>query len=121
MNTYEQLAELVLPLMTAYQTDVTTHDKQAIKENASVPFVHVTRASSSHIYMKPDQQWLADNVEQPHLFGRCTPRQITEQALGLITDYFNDNDVFHYFDGTNSVHRITRQSAIRAHQQWCGK
>ena len=118
MQTFDQLAALVLPLMTAYQTDVTEHDKREIEEKDGVPFVHVTRASSSHIYFKPDHEWLKANVEQPHIFGRATPREIAEQALGLMTDYFNDEDAFHYHDGTTEVTKITRDTAIQLHRDW---
>ena len=48
MNVYEELQEMSLPLLEAYETDL-THDKNWIEENPGVPFMHYTRATGTHL------------------------------------------------------------------------
>ena len=117
MNTYQQLESMVLPLMTSYQTDVTTHDKKVIDDNPGLPFIHVTRDSSSHIFPKPDLEWLKADLRQKYLFGTSTPVAIVSGDIMLLKTYFNDADAFHYCDGAK-VTRISRESAISKHEQW---
>ena len=114
---YNQLESKVLPLMSAYQTDVTTHDRREIEENAGTPFVHVTREMSSHMFMKPDKEWLDTNAPQPYLFGRSTPREIEAGNLDLLKTYFNDSDTFHISDG-HCVVQVSRAHAISTFEQF---
>ena len=115
MNAYTQLAALVLPLMTAYQTDLTEHDKRDIESKPDLPFVHVTREMSTHIYFKPEADWLDANAPQKYIFATSTPREIVQGNLNLLETYFNDSDTFHISDGL-SVIPCSRDFAISTYK-----
>jgi tRNA 2-selenouridine synthase SelU len=42
MNIYNQLEEKVQPLLQAFKTDLTKHDKETIELNPETPFLHYT-------------------------------------------------------------------------------
>lgn len=114
---YNQLENAVLPIMTHYQTDLTTHDKQEINDKPGIPFVHVSRETSTHIYFRPNREWLETNAIEPYLFGRSTPREIVAGYLDLLQTYFNDSDTFHISDG-HCVVKVSRDHAISTFKQF---
>jgi len=119
MTIFEQLEAEVLPTMTGYQADLTEHDRREIEENdIGTPFIHIARDMSTHMFMKPDTEWLTENVEQPYLFGRSTPQDIVRGDLGLITDYFKDEkDIWHYYDG-DTLQTIDQAKAAEVYGEW---
>jgi hypothetical protein len=88
MNVYKQLHEMSLPLLEAYETDLTTHDKDWIEVNPGIPFMHYTRATGTHLISFS----LAGSYPPPgtrvkYLFGTADREKILQDKLEM-QDWF---------------------------------
>ena len=88
MNVYEQLHEMSLPLLEAYESDLVTHDKDWIEVNPGIPFMHYTRATGTHLISFS----LAGSYPPPgtrvkYLFGTADREKILQDKLEM-QDWF---------------------------------
>jgi len=88
MNVYEQLHEMSLPLLEAYETDLMKHDKDWIEANPGIPFMHYTRATGTHLISFS----LAGSYPPPgtrvkYLFGTADREKILQDKLEM-QDWF---------------------------------
>ena len=103
MNVYKQLETVVLPKMTDYQTDLIKHDKEWIKANPGVPFLHYSSNTGTHIipFTKRDD-YPAKGVKVPYLFGEADREHMLKEKVE-IAKYFNKERYYakwvHYFNG----------------------
>ncbi len=87
MNVYEELQEMSLPLLEAYETDL-THDKNWIEENPGVPFMHYTRATGTHlISLGSAGSYPPPGTRVKYLFGTADREKILQDKLE-IQDWF---------------------------------
>lgn len=80
---FVQIQALALPLMSAFQSDL-EHDRAWLLSHPDTSFVHVTRASGTHIFELPQTKLLVHDHPRPHLFSVARPSEIYRQVLGLL-------------------------------------
>lgn len=84
MNIYEQLQKKSLPLLEAYETDLTTHDKNWIEENPGIPFVHYTRKFGTHlISLCPSDTYPPAGTKVKYLFGKADREKLLQDKLAM--------------------------------------
>jgi len=104
MSIFEELQAACLPLVEAYRDDLVKHDKESIGNRPGVPFIHVTRASGTHICFMPSAaDYPAPGVYVPYLFGTANRDHVLEQVV-TFADYWlrpcaEPVKLVHYFDG----------------------
>ena len=85
MNIYKQLRKKSLPLLEAYETDLAI-DQRWIEENSSVPFMHYTRATGTHLVPLPRDSstgYPAPGVRVKYLFGTADREKILQDKLEM--------------------------------------
>jgi len=88
-NVYEQLDERSLPLLEAYQTDL-THDRDWIENNPGVLFMHYTRATGTHLIpLNPSDTYPAAGTKVKYLFGMADREHILQGKLEM-QDWFEN-------------------------------
>ena len=110
---YLQLKEKVYPFMTGYQTDLTKHDRNDIRTNSGVPFLHFTRQTGTHIiFLTPAHKYPPLGEKVKYLFAYADRNHLLEQKK-IMVKYWHDssNILTHYYDGKNIV-KISSQKAI---------
>ena len=90
---HAQLAARSLPIMVAFQSDL-EHDREWLLRNPYVGFVHITTASSTHIFAIPAD--FGKNERVPYLFGHATPREIAHGEMTVIHAMDRAGSVFQY-------------------------
>jgi len=100
MEIYTELEKETLHIMTDYQKDLTTHDKNAITENAGVPFLHFTRQTGTYLtFLSTAESYPVGKVK--YLLGVSDKYQILnnkKQALYSSTIKHMTKKIC-YFDG----------------------
>lgn len=63
---YKELYSLTQGLIKHYKTDLTVHDKRIIKDNHNKPFLHITRATGTAMFVLDDCKQLdqLDRLEE---------------------------------------------------------
>jgi hypothetical protein len=83
MNVYEQLHKRSLPLLEAYETDL-THDKDWIDDNPGMAFMHYTRATGTHlISLGPSNTYPPAGTKVKYLFGMADRDKILQEKLEM--------------------------------------
>ena len=83
MSVYEQLHKKSRPLLEAYETDL-NHDKDWIKDNPRVPFLHYTRATGTHLIpLNPSDTYPPAGTKVKYLFGRADREHILQGKLEM--------------------------------------
>jgi len=92
---YKIIEKNSLPLMSAYQTDLTKIDREAIEAMPKlygklVPFVHITRDWGTHL----DEFWPVESYPKagervPYLFGTVCREELADRA-GSTVQYYVD-------------------------------
>jgi hypothetical protein len=108
---YNIIEKNSLPLMEAYQTDLTKIDREAIEAMPKlygklVPFVHITRDWGTHL----DEFWPVESYPEPgklvpYLFGSVDRQGLVDRA-GSTVQYYTERKaeqsaikLIQYFDG----------------------
>jgi len=78
MTIIERIVELAKPHLQAFESDL-EHDRQWIAANRGADFIHVTRATGTHIIGLPEAGPLVANTPEPHLFGVARPSEIYQR------------------------------------------
>lgn len=105
IDLYQELENQVLPTLEAYQTDLTTHDRQFIKDNPGLPFLHYSRAYGTTIipFITADK-YPAKYEQVPYLFGHADREHILSDAKVGQAIYHakpqNGSFTCRYFNGT---------------------
>lgn len=117
---YDQLAETVLPLLTAYETDFTLHDRESLAARPGVPFLHWTHATGTTMAFLPDAtdpEFPKCGELVPYLFGTADREHIL-QGKRTIAEYhaspsngIGNRYTVHHYDG-RKLKRITVQEAV---------
>jgi uncharacterized protein YkuJ len=124
---YKIIEKNSLPLMEAYQTDLTKIDREAIEAMPKlygklVPFVHITRDWGSHIdEFWPLESYPAPGQYIPFLFGTINREELVDRA-GANTQYFTERKgekvlLVQYFDG-ETVKEISLERAMALFVQY---
>jgi len=118
---YKIIEKNSLPLMSAYQTDLTKIDREAIEAMPKlygklVPFVHITRDWGTHL----DEFWPVESYPKPgemvpYLFGHVDRDGLVDRA-GANIEYFASHRaeevlLVQYFDG-DTVKEISLDRAV---------
>ena len=83
MNVYEQLHKRSLPLLEAYETDL-AHDKDWMKDNFGIPFMHYTRATGTHLIpLNPSGTFPPAGTKVKYLFGMADREYILQGKLEM--------------------------------------
>ena len=90
MNVYEQLHEMSLPLLEAYESDLMTQDKDWIEVNPGIPFMHYTRATGTHlISFSLASSYPPPGTRVKYLFGTADREKILQEKLEM-QDWFEN-------------------------------
>lgn len=116
---YQQLHALVRSRLLAYETDLETHDKEAIETSPGVPFLHWTRDCGTHIVMLWDVNsdvWPAYGVRVPFLFSTADRNKLLDSNIAIaewhLTSNGGDkNNTCHYYDGVR-IRPVTCAKAV---------
>lgn len=84
MELFDELKRRAEPLMQGFQSDL-EHDRRWIEDNPGREFIHVTRATGTHILLIPDAEALLDDAPVPHLFGEARPSEVFRQLREFMT------------------------------------
>jgi hypothetical protein len=89
MNVYEQLHQRSLPLLEAYETDL-THDKDWIEENPGISFMHYTRVTGTHLIpLNRSDIYPPAGAKVKYLFGIADREHILQDKLEM-QDWFEN-------------------------------
>jgi len=115
MTTYNDLEAAVLPLLEAYEVDLTKHDRKAIEDNAGVPFLHWTRQHGTHIvFMPPSEGYPKEGERIPYLFGTADRWHIIKDVTVLPEHFLKPRNTpaiaVYHFDG-QQLRKITVEKA----------
>ena len=98
---FEQLSANALVVLKGYESDL-LHDQRWMNNNPGTPFLHIARATGTHLFELPDCEALLTNVERPYLFGVATPAEIYQGVARVLTaELQKDGRVFQVFDSAN--------------------
>jgi hypothetical protein len=114
MNTYELLEARCLPIIEAYHTDLTKHDRDYLERNPKTPFLHFTRTCGTHIApLEPASEYPLHGEFVPYLFGRANRQQIADGVLSIVRHCAKDGEtkLALYFDG-RQLRSITPAKAV---------
>ncbi len=123
---YQQLHALVRSRLLAYETDLETHDKEAIETSPGVPFLHWTRDSGTEIVMLWDMKsdvWPMYGVQVPYLFGTADRNHMLDQKIAIAewhlrTPSGGDNKyICHYYDGVR-IMPVTCAKAVEIAKEY---
>jgi hypothetical protein len=126
---YKIIEKNSLPHMSAYQTDLTKIDREAIEAMPKlygklVPFVHITRDWGTHL----DEFWPVESYPKPgemvpYLFGSVDRYALVERA-GSTVQYYTERKaeqsaikLIQYFDGVK-VKNISLEQAMAMFLQY---
>ena len=70
--------------MTAFETDL-EHDRKWLEANPGTDFIHVTRATGTHMIGMPDAELMVEDEAVPHLFGMARPSEVYRQRKEMLT------------------------------------
>lgn len=118
-NVYETLKEIVLPSMTAYQTDLITHDRASIEQHPECHFLHWASERHTVIVFLPeanDPEFPPAGVSIPHLFGTADREDLADQIVSMAEYHVNPCNgkplFVHHWDGKR-LKRIDVDTALR--------
>ena len=100
---YMQLKKKAMPLIEAYHTDLTIHDKRWLRENPGVPFLHFTGETGTHLTRLDTKGFPKKGERISYLFGTATREEILESNLSVVPDMkhrYGRGKLAMYFDGT---------------------
>lgn len=113
---YTALESAVLPMMRHYQTDLTTHDRNAITD--STPFLHWAHDSGTVIVflLSADDSRLPKPGDRvPYLFGTADRHHIVSEVRNMAEYYCRPCNasprLVHHFDGKR-LRRIDDTKAL---------
>lgn len=110
---YIQLKEKALPFMTGYQTDLTKHDRNDIRTNACIPFLHFTRQNGTDIiFLTSSDKYPPAGEKVKYLFGYADRHHLLKEKETMFKYWYDSSNILtHYFDGKKLV-KISSQKAI---------
>jgi hypothetical protein len=112
VTTYGQLERLALPRLESFQTDLQTHDREWIRKNPGVPFIHMTGRSGTvmvPLFKADSDAWPAEGERIPYCFGQCDRWHILKDSTGIV-DCQPEEHTYHHCNG-RSVRPITHTEA----------
>lgn len=120
MPAYSLLEAAVLPMMTDYQTDLTTHDRAAIEANPGCPFLHWASPSNTVIvFLLPadDPAFPPPGARVPYLFGTADREHLADEVVSMAEYHCkpcnrNPLRLAHYWDGKR-LRRLDVGEALR--------
>lgn len=129
---YDELERVVLPVMEAFQTDLTKHDMEAINRNLGVPFLHWAGKSSTVICFLPphdDETFPPAGVTVPYLFGHADRDHLADEMVSMASYFLkpcnSKPELVHHFDGwklrkidIHKAHEIARKHREYLHREW---
>lgn len=129
---YMQVKERALPLMTHYQTDLTKHDRNALRNHDGTPFLHFTRETATHIVFfdsADSEKWPPHGERVKYLFGTADRYHILNELMATPNHYDDPLSLpcklVLYFDGyrlkeidTKQAIAITQQYIADIKRQW---
>lgn len=98
MTVIAEIKKRALRVMTGFQSDL-DYDEKWIREHPGEAFIHVTRATGTHLVPMPVILLSGDDEPVPHLFGRARPSEIRRQDGKVLESLRASALVWQYFDG----------------------
>ena len=121
---FEQLKELVLPHLEAFENDLLVHDKTTIESRPGCRFLHWTRATGTELAMLPDADdecFPPAGQRVPFLFGTADREHILRTPAILAWTHNKPNGVqpllVLYFNGKTLL-TIDAKKAQRIAEQY---
>ena len=109
MDLFTQLKTFAEPSMEAFQSDL-EHDRAWLEAHPGEPFVHVTRATGTHLFPIPPPSSLLDDSPIPYLFATARPSEVFRQLREVMSGQLSSSArVWLLSDGTRI--RKTNQAA----------
>jgi hypothetical protein len=113
---HAELVAAVDSLVTSYRDDLLIHDRNFIRKNPGVPFLHHARTCGTWLTpLRPadDAAWPAAGVEVPYLFGHATREHIALQldSAAVVSQRSGTCLAVHHFDG-KKLRRITVEQSV---------
>ena len=115
---YKQLEDAVLPIMTHFKEDLTTHNKAKITDDT--PFLHWATDSHTHIsFLLPadSPHYPSPGKYVPYLLGTADREKLLSESLSF-AKYNSDprnicshTHLVHYFDG-RTLRKIDSKKAL---------
>lgn len=79
---YEQLVKLCEGTLKDYRNDLLVHDKDWLSKHPNVDFIHICRASGTHIVDMPNKsEYPEKGIKIPYLFGVADRNHLVAQKL----------------------------------------
>ena len=122
MTTYERLYALASPVLKSYRDDLEKHDREAIEENPSVPFLHWTRESGTYIsFLPPADTYPAKDVYVPYVFGTAEREHLLREKVSMaefcVNPCYSNAKLVLYFDGLH-FQKITAEKAVEISKEY---
>lgn len=122
---YFELTRICGPVIKYYRADLFEHDREAILQKPSVPYVHIVKESQTQMYFFPPadhESWPAVGERVRYLFGSADRYHILRQACECLEAQereirLSTSEVLvHHFERPNDrpkLRRITLDEAIQ--------
>lgn len=113
---YKELEKAALPHIAAYHNDLLVHDKEFIDENPSVPFLHFTGETGTHLCaLREESKYPKEGERVKYIFGWETREGILESEFSVIPDMkprYGRGDLAMYFDG-KTLRKVSYEDATK--------
>jgi len=120
-SVYMQLKEKASPFIKSYRDDLVKHDREFLRKNPGVPFLHFTGESGTHLYaMWPSEKLPGKGEVVKYLFGYSTREEIIESEFSVIPSMktrYGRGDMAMYFDG-QKLQEISYDKATRIAEKY---
>ena len=103
MNIYEEVKIKSDPFLKAYRDDLLVHDKRAIGDNPTTPFLHFTGETGTHIvFLDRADKYPKDGEVIKYLFGYVNREDLLREELSVVKGMdkrYGRGDLALHFDG----------------------
>jgi len=103
MNIYEEVKIKSDPFLKAYRDDLLVHDKRAIGDNPTTPFLHFTGETGTHIvFLNRADKYPKDGEVVKYLFSYVNRETLLEEELSIVKGMdkrYGRGDLALHYDG----------------------
>jgi len=116
-SVYMQLKEKASPFIKSYRDDLVKHDREFLRKNPGVPFLHFTGETGTHLIQLDTNGYPKKSERVPYLFGTATREEILKCQMSVVPAMehrYGRGKLAMYFDGTRLREISYRRAAIIA-------
>jgi len=110
---YYELKRRTLHKIEAYHSDLLMHDRRAMREDPSTPFIHATGKMGTYMLkLQKAETYPAAGEYVPYCLGRSNREGILGQFAGMVDCYIRTgHPTLHHYDGKGKIREVTADQA----------